>query len=129
MQTPRQHVLVLWCMGRTLVWSATWVETLAPSHLPSTIKRAGAAAEPADRSKSQKYWSLSPFEIQNLKKKLKILRWPRAGGRYLAQYIRRTYLSYKGGPVLVSWVVCPGYMLYICNNNTLFSIPMAPIYI
>ncbi|XP_063534956.1 uncharacterized protein LOC134744938 [Cydia strobilella] len=42
-------------MGRVLVWDATCVDTLAPSHLPRTSFRAGAAAEAAEGKKFAKY--------------------------------------------------------------------------
>ncbi|XP_073957075.1 uncharacterized protein [Choristoneura fumiferana] len=42
---PDGATLVPWTLGRTLVWDATCVDTLAASHIQSTALRAGAAAE------------------------------------------------------------------------------------
>ncbi|KAI8436355.1 hypothetical protein MSG28_004389 [Choristoneura fumiferana] len=50
--------LIPWKMGRVLVWDATCVDTLAPSHLHGTIHRAGAAGEAADVAKKRKYSGL-----------------------------------------------------------------------
>ncbi|XP_052757454.1 uncharacterized protein LOC128202180 [Galleria mellonella] len=41
---PDGMSLVPWRMGRPLVWDFTCVDTVAPSHLQNTSKRAGAAA-------------------------------------------------------------------------------------
>ncbi|XP_063630746.1 zinc finger protein 570-like [Cydia splendana] len=40
--------LVPWSLGRMLVWNATCVDTLAPSHLQRTTVKAGGAAESAE---------------------------------------------------------------------------------
>lgn len=64
--------LIPWRMGRPLVWDATCVDTLAPSHLPATQKVAGAAAELAEGLKRRKYSNLSscymfvPFGVETL---------------------------------------------------------------
>ncbi|XP_048000558.1 uncharacterized protein LOC125237492 [Leguminivora glycinivorella] len=55
---PDGMTLVPWKMGRVLVWDATCVDTLAPSHLPRTSNRAGAAAEAAEIKKMTKYRGL-----------------------------------------------------------------------
>ncbi|XP_061706528.1 uncharacterized protein LOC133517297 [Cydia pomonella] len=57
---PDGMTLVPWKMGRVLVWDATCVDTLAPSHLPRTSAKAGAAAEAAETKKVFKYRSLGP---------------------------------------------------------------------
>uniref|UniRef100_A0A2A4JCX9 Uncharacterized protein n=1 Tax=Heliothis virescens TaxID=7102 RepID=A0A2A4JCX9_HELVI len=57
-----------WKLGRTLVWDATCVDTLAPTHLPRTACCAGSAAAQAENLKQRKYSSLigicmfEPFE-------------------------------------------------------------------
>ncbi|XP_063544059.1 gastrula zinc finger protein XlCGF26.1-like [Cydia strobilella] len=50
--------LVPWSMGRPLVWDATCVDTLAPSHIPGTKVDAGAAASSAENLKRRKYAAL-----------------------------------------------------------------------
>ncbi|XP_073967700.1 uncharacterized protein [Choristoneura fumiferana] len=52
---PDGMTLMPWKMGRPLVWDATCIDTLAPSHLPSTANRAGAAADSAECLKRRKY--------------------------------------------------------------------------
>ncbi|KAM3963618.1 olfactory receptor 6 [Aphomia sociella] len=42
-------------MGRALVWDATCVDMLAPTHLPRTSIRTGAASEVAEKHKTIKY--------------------------------------------------------------------------
>ncbi|KAI8423332.1 hypothetical protein MSG28_014346 [Choristoneura fumiferana] len=55
---PDGMSLVPWSMGRPLVWDATCVDTLAPSHVPSTSVTAGAAASSAESLKRRKYAAL-----------------------------------------------------------------------
>lgn len=55
---PDGMSLIPWKMGRVLVWDATCVDTLAPSHLHGTAHKAGAAAEAAEARKRRKYGSL-----------------------------------------------------------------------
>ncbi|XP_047997279.1 uncharacterized protein LOC125234903 [Leguminivora glycinivorella] len=55
---PDGMSLIPWRMGRVLVWDATCVDTLAPSHLHGTTKKAGAAAEAAETNKRRKYGGL-----------------------------------------------------------------------
>lgn len=50
--------LVTWKLGRPLVWDATCVDTLAPSHLPGTSSGAGRAASAAEDLKRRKYATL-----------------------------------------------------------------------
>ena len=55
-----------------LVWDATCVDTLAPSHLQRTTSKAGAAAETAEILKRNKYRGLGkeynfvPFGVETL---------------------------------------------------------------
>ena len=52
---PDGQTLVPWRLGRCLVWDATVVDTLAPSHLAVTSLAAGAAADEAESAKRAKY--------------------------------------------------------------------------
>ncbi|CAG9129863.1 unnamed protein product [Plutella xylostella] len=102
---PDGMSLVPWKRGRLLVWDATCVDTLAPSHLPSTSREAGAAAGRAEMMKGRKYASLGegymfvPFGVETLgpwglearqlfkdisTRLIEVSRDPRAGS-YLAQ--------------------------------------------
>ncbi|KAG7312232.1 hypothetical protein JYU34_001704 [Plutella xylostella] len=104
---PDGMSLVPWKRGRLLVWDATCVDTLAPSHLPSTSTEAGAAAGRAETMKGRKYASLGegymfvPFGVETLgpwgpearrlvkeigSRLKEVTRDPRAGS-YLAQRI------------------------------------------
>ncbi|RVE44183.1 hypothetical protein evm_011177 [Chilo suppressalis] len=56
---PDGMTLVPWKLGRALVWDATCVDTLAPSHIPGTSMQAGAAASTAEALKRRKYDCLS----------------------------------------------------------------------
>ncbi|XP_063386119.1 uncharacterized protein LOC134672146 [Cydia fagiglandana] len=56
---PDGMTLVPWSVGRALIWDATCVDTLAPSHLGSTSLRAGAAAAAAEAAKCRKYIALT----------------------------------------------------------------------
>jgi hypothetical protein len=64
--------LVPWSLGRMLVWDATCVDTLAPSHLQRTTSKAGAAAKNAELLKCNKYRGLGreynfvPFGVETL---------------------------------------------------------------
>lgn len=69
---PDGMTLVAWKFGRTLVWDATCVDTLAPSHVDSSSSRAGAAAMSAECSKKRKYSGLGsshlflPFAVETM---------------------------------------------------------------
>ena len=69
---PDGMSLFPWKMGRPLVWDATCVDTLAPSHLPSSACCAGAAAAAAENLKRRKYSTLTgnymfePFGVETL---------------------------------------------------------------
>ena len=47
--------LIPWQAGRNLLWDVTVVDTLAASHLPSTSRQMGGAAESAGEKKEAKY--------------------------------------------------------------------------
>lgn len=69
---PDGMTLVPWKLGRPLVWDATCVDTLAPSHLSGTSSRAGAAANTAENLKRRKYAAIDsgcmfePFGVETL---------------------------------------------------------------
>jgi hypothetical protein len=69
---PDGMTLIPWKLGRTLVWDATCVDTLAPSHLQSTSSKAGAAAVLAEQNKRRKYavlgegYIFAPFGVETL---------------------------------------------------------------
>ncbi|XP_075975622.1 uncharacterized protein LOC142976226 [Anticarsia gemmatalis] len=69
---PDGMSLLPWKMGRPLVWDATCVDTLAPSHLPSTSICSGAAAAAAESLKRRKYANLigdcifEPFGVETM---------------------------------------------------------------
>lgn len=56
---PDGLTLIPWAKGRSLMWDATCVDTVAPSHIASTQKIAGAAAESAVQIKKRKYSHIS----------------------------------------------------------------------
>jgi len=61
---PDGLTLVPWRMGRCLVWDATVVDTLAPSHLAATSVATGAAASLAEENKSTKYVGNLPLSYE-----------------------------------------------------------------
>ncbi|XP_047998133.1 uncharacterized protein LOC125235580 [Leguminivora glycinivorella] len=69
---PDGMTLIPWMQGRTLVWDATCVDTLAPSHLQATSVKAGAAATTAEQNKRRKYavlgegYIFAPFGVETL---------------------------------------------------------------
>src|SRR6218665_1745852 len=60
---PDGIILIPWKAGRSLIWDATIVDTLAPSYLPASATRAGAAAGIAEDRKIQKYSALLDTHI------------------------------------------------------------------
>src|ERR1700723_1713241 len=52
---PDGLTLVPWRLGRCMVWDATVVDTLAPSHVERTSVTPGAAAATAEKKKRLKY--------------------------------------------------------------------------
>ena len=52
---PDGVTLAPWSKGKRLVWDVTCVDTLAPSYLHATSKKAGAAAELACKKKHDHY--------------------------------------------------------------------------
>ncbi|XP_072930332.1 uncharacterized protein [Epargyreus clarus] len=69
---PDGMTLVPWKQGMSLVWDATCVDTLAPSHISVTSTHAGGAAEAAESLKRRKYAALGegyifvPFAVETL---------------------------------------------------------------
>ena len=69
---PDGMTLIAWKSGKTLVWDATCVDTVAPCHIKATSSKAGAAALHAENSKRRKYSSLNisyefvPFGVETL---------------------------------------------------------------
>ena len=55
---PDGLTLIPWRVGRSLVWDATVIDTLAASYVSATAIRAGAAAEIAALRKTTKYTAL-----------------------------------------------------------------------
>ena len=51
--------MLSWRCGRLLVWDATCLDTLSPSHLLSATREAGAVAALAEWSKQEKYVALN----------------------------------------------------------------------
>ena len=69
---PDGMTIMPWKLGRPLVWDATCVDTLAPSHVPCTAGCAGAAATGAENLIRRKYSNLigsymfEPFGVETL---------------------------------------------------------------
>ena len=56
---PDGMTLIPWQAGRNLLWDVTVVDTLAASHLPSTSRQMGGAAESAGEKNDAKYHELA----------------------------------------------------------------------
>ena len=56
---PDGLTLIPWQGGKNLTWDVTVADTLAASHLPSTSRKAGSAAESAGDKKETKYADLA----------------------------------------------------------------------
>ena len=56
---PDGMTLIPWQAGRNLLWDVTVADTLAASHLPSTSRQMGGAAESAGEKKDAKYLELA----------------------------------------------------------------------
>lgn len=56
---PDGMTLIPWANGQSLLWDFTCVDTLAPSHLYSSLKISGSTAEFASRNKQHKYENLT----------------------------------------------------------------------
>ncbi|CAH2232150.1 jg20825 [Pararge aegeria aegeria] len=69
---PDGMTLIPWRLGRSLLWDATCVDTLAASHIQATSSMVGAAASSAEQAKRRKYENLDssfifvPFGVETL---------------------------------------------------------------
>ncbi|CAH2233568.1 jg8504 [Pararge aegeria aegeria] len=69
---PDGMTLIPWRLGRSLLWDATCVDTLAASHIQATSSMVGAAATSAEQAKRRKYENLDsslifvPFGVETL---------------------------------------------------------------
>ncbi|CAH2262710.1 jg11285 [Pararge aegeria aegeria] len=69
---PDGMTLIPWMLGKSLVWDATCVDTLAASHIQATSSMVGAAATSAEQAKRRKYENLDssfifvPFGVETL---------------------------------------------------------------
>lgn len=63
---PDGMTLTTWLKGQCFVWDATCVDTLAPSYINITKKKAGAAAEIQAKKKRRKYQSIIDKNYQFL---------------------------------------------------------------
>ncbi|XP_063618720.1 uncharacterized protein LOC134791601 [Cydia splendana] len=120
---PDGMTLIPWRLGRTLVWDATCVDTLAPSHLQATSVKAGAAATTAEQNKRRKYavlgegYIFAPFGVETLgpwgpsakrlfkeiSQRLIDTSGDRRAGSYLGQRISLAIQKgkFEGSPVLI----------------------------
>ncbi|CAH2238325.1 jg17482 [Pararge aegeria aegeria] len=69
---PDGMTLIPWRLGRSLLWDATCVDTLAASHIQATSSMVGAAASSVEQAKRRKYENLDsslifvPFGVETL---------------------------------------------------------------
>lgn len=117
-KSPDEMTLVPWKMGQLLTWNAICVYTMAPSHLPITISRAGSAAASAEDSKRRKYGTLGknytflPFGVEILGP------WDPSGKDFFRDLRSSLTLLITGGlaPFLASKLALPYSVDYIINN-------------
>jgi hypothetical protein len=147
---PDGMTLIPWRGGRSLVWDATVIDTVAPSYLHASAATAGAAAELADTRKTAKYdhllanhhfvpvalETLGPINnngldfIKDLGKRLTLISGDIRETSYLFQRLSATIqrfnaISFRGTfaqPDTTEWAVPEQHYLYlrILFSNRLF---------
>ncbi|CAH2233925.1 jg14683 [Pararge aegeria aegeria] len=126
---PDGMTLIPWRLGRSLLWDATCVDTLAASHIQATSSMVGAAASSAEQSKRRKYENLDssfifvPFVVETLgpwgpearalfkelsKRVIESTGDPRAGS-YLGQRISLAIQRGNAASILGTVPLCSGF--------------------